>query len=98
MGSRATSVSPEPFTVYLHIPLGSARGRARGELGLCKPFCRSSACFVSALNNVGQPVPCVVSLCPLRDNLGRQGGQRLAEFRWKRLKRGFEGGGGSEVS
>lgn len=93
MGSRATSVSPEPFTVYLQVPLGSARGREMDGLSLYKPFCRSSARFVSALNSIGQSVPYVVALCPLRDSLGRLGGQRLADFWWDSLKRGFEGGG-----
>jgi len=80
IGPRATSARAEPFAVCLHVPPGSARGRERGGLRLCKPFGRSSACFVSALNNLGQHVPYVVALCPLRDLLGRLGGQRLVDF------------------
>lgn len=49
-------MSPEPFTVYLHVPFGSARDRERAGLRLRKPFCRPSACFISALNNIGQSV------------------------------------------
>lgn len=47
MGSRATSLSLEPFSVSLHIPDGSACGQERDGLGLCE--LRLCELFMSSL-------------------------------------------------